>query len=652
MFLLLVFLWMPVLIFRATAADFETRRCEVNITSHINNTSFYPNLVKVLDSLATDTAVNYKRFKTERSGSIPPDIAYGLYLCRADALPNDCRNCLLNAREDLNMTCSFSKEAVAWSDHCMLRYANYSIGSVLNYDTFIPECNKENISELVSEQNKFWKAATNFLGRLANHVSKDENGMFAYNELPYNDKKIYGYVQCTPDLSGSDCNKCLQVSIDRLRGQYCYGKEGARVLAASCNVRFEIYKFLQFSTPSSEKPGRNENQSKIIAAIVAVVAFLVIIAAICYLAVIKKWFRPIASGQLKEKTDHIDESEIITEQSLQFELGTVEQATKNFSIENKVGEGGFGVVYKGILANGQEIAVKRLSKGSVQGSLEFKNEVVLLAKLQHRNLVRLLGFCLHAEEKILIYEYVANHSLDFFLFGHTKDVKLDWSTRYKIIGGIARGMLYLHEDSRLRIIHRDLKTSNILLDEEMNPKISDFGMARIVCASQTQSMTNRIVGTVGYMSPEYAMHGHFSVKSDVFSFGVLVLEIISGKKNTRFFQSGYVDLLCFTWSKWKNGESHDILDSNLVDSSSVNEALHCINIALLCVQEDDELRPSMASVVHMLNSCFMALPIPQNPPFVSQRRIEHTISEQLESHTSTRTIWPTDDSLITDVHPR
>lgn len=255
MFLLLVFLWMPVLIFRATAADFETRRCELNITSHINNTSFYPNLVKVLDSLATDNAVNYKRFKTESSGSIPPDIAYGLYLCRADALPNDCRNCLLNAREDLNKTCSFSKAAVAWSDNCMLRYANYSIGSVLNYDTFIPECNKVNISELVSEQNKFWKAATNFLGQLANHVSKDENDMFAYNELPYNDKKIYGYVQCTPDLSGSDCNKCLQVSIDRLREQYCYGKEGARVLAASCNVRFEIYKFLQFSTPSSEKPG-------------------------------------------------------------------------------------------------------------------------------------------------------------------------------------------------------------------------------------------------------------------------------------------------------------------------------------------------------------------------------------------------------------
>ncbi|KAJ0798452.1 putative protein kinase RLK-Pelle-DLSV family [Helianthus annuus] len=408
--------------------------------------------------------------------------------------------------------------------------------------------------------------------------------MFAYDEVSYNDtEKIYGYVQCTPDLSGSDCSKCLQESIDRLR-PYCYGKKGARLVAASCNIRFEIYKFLQFTTASSDNP---------------------------------------------------DESDIIAHESLQFEFGTIEEATNNFSIENKVGEGGFGEVYKGILANGQEVAVKRLSKGSRQGSLEFKNEVALLAKLQHRNLVRLLGFCLHAEERILIYEYVPNNSLDFFLFGPTNDVKLDWSTRYRIIGGIARGMLYLHEDSRLRFVHRDLKTSNILLDQEMNPKISDFGIARIVCGSEEQAKTSRIVGTFGYMSPEYAMHGHFSVKSDVYSFGVLLLEIISGKKNTRFFQSGYTDLLCF------------ILDTNMVDSSSENEALRCINIALLCVQEDDELRPSMASVVFMLNSDSDALPVPQHPPFVSGKRSGHTTSELQES-----VVWLTDASLITDVHPR
>ncbi|KAL3596254.1 hypothetical protein D5086_007891, partial [Populus alba] len=241
-----------------------------------------------------------------------------------------------------------------------------------------------------------------------------------------------------------------------------------------------------------------------------------------------------------------DGDEISTVESLQFDLSSIEAATNNFSPDNKLGEGGFGEVYKGTLPNGQQIAVKRLSKYSGQGEAEFKNEVLLIAKLQHRNLVRLLGFCLQGAEKILIYEFVPNKSLDHFLFDPAKQGLLDWSIRCKIIGGIARGLLYLHEDSRLRIIHRDLKASNVLLDGEMNPRIADFGMAKIFGGDQSQGITNRIAGTFGYMSPEYAMHGQYSVKSDVYSFGVLILEIISGKKNSSFYQSDNgMDLLSY-----------------------------------------------------------------------------------------------------------
>ncbi|XP_059623655.1 G-type lectin S-receptor-like serine/threonine-protein kinase RKS1 isoform X2 [Cornus florida] len=232
-----------------------------------------------------------------------------------------------------------------------------------------------------------------------------------------------------------------------------------------------------------------------------------------------------------------------------YDLDTIAAATDNFCVNRKLGEGGFGPVYKGELSNGQEIAVKRLSKNSGQGVIEFKNEVVLIAKLQHRNLVRVLGCCIENEETMLIYEYMPNKSLDYFIFDETRKSLLDWKKRHEIIVGIARGILYLHQDSRLRIIHRDLKASNILLDDELNPKISDFGTARIFGANQSEANTNRVMGTYGYMSPEYALDGLFSVKSDVFSFGVIVLEVIIGKKNCGFFHddpySNLISYNCF-----------------------------------------------------------------------------------------------------------
>ncbi|KAI7737795.1 hypothetical protein M8C21_011970, partial [Ambrosia artemisiifolia] len=217
-----------------------------------------------------------------------------------------------------------------------------------------------------------------------------------------------------------------------------------------------------------------------------------------------------------------------------FGLSRILKATNNFSVNNKLGEGGFGPVYKGVLEDGKEIAVKRLAKTSTQGLHEFKNEVILISKLQHRNLVKLLGCCIEGEEVMLIYEYMPNKGLDSYIFDKTRRELLDWPARYYIIIGVARGLLYLHQDSRLRIIHRDLKVSNILLDKDMNPKISDFGTARTFGGNQIEAKTNRVIGTYGYMAPEYAGSGIFSIKSDVYSFGVLVLEIVCGEKNRGF----------------------------------------------------------------------------------------------------------------------
>ncbi|KAL2232050.1 UNVERIFIED_CONTAM: Cysteine-rich receptor-like protein kinase 41 [Sesamum indicum] len=333
---------------------------------------------------------------------------------------------------------------------------------------------------------------------------------------------------------------------------------------------------------------------------------------------------PNLLGEAVDDTTSID--------SIQYDFEKIRAATNDFSEANKLGEGGFGAVYRGKLLNNQEIAVKRLSRNSSQGDVEFKNEVLLLVKLQHKNLVRLLGFSTQGHERLLIYEFVSNGSLDHFIFDPIKASILDWDKRYKIIQGISRGLLYLHEDSMLRIIHRDLKASNVLLDEKMNPKISDFGMARLLVVDQSQDRTNRIVGTYGYMAPEYATHGQFSIKSDVFSFGVLVLELVSGKEKTFLLNDENPEyLLSYAWRNWRMGTTTNVIDPVVrATSSSQLDMLRCVHIALLCVQENAADRPTMSSVVLMLNSSSITLGIPSQPPFYLPN------SRELESNPSSR----------------
>ncbi|VYS49674.1 unnamed protein product [Arabidopsis thaliana] len=300
-----------------------------------------------------------------------------------------------------------------------------------------------------------------------------------------------------------------------------------------------------------------------------------------------------------------------------FSFDSVASATGDFAEENKLGQGGFGTVYKGNFSEGREIAVKRLSGKSKQGLEEFKNEILLIAKLQHRNLVRLLGCCIEDNEKMLLYEYMPNKSLDRFLFDESKQGSLDWRKRWEIIGGITRGLLYLHRDSRLKIIHRDLKASNILLDTEMNPKISDFGMARIFNYRQDHANTIRVVGTYGYMAPEYAMEGIFSEKSDVYSFGVLILEIVSGRKNVSFRGTDHGSLIGYAWHLWSQGKTKEMIDPIVKDTRDVTEAMRCIHVGMLCTQDSVIHRPNMGSVLLMLESQTSQLPRPRQPTFHS-----------------------------------
>ncbi|CAA7054648.1 unnamed protein product [Microthlaspi erraticum] len=355
----------------------------------------------------------------------------------------------------------------------------------------------------------------------------------------------------------------------------------------------------------------------------------------------------LMNGVVLSSRRHLSEENITEDLELPLmEFKAVVMATQNFSDCNKLGHGGFGIVYKGRLLDGKEIAVKRLSELSNQGNDEFKNEVKLIARLQHINLVQILGCCVDDKEKILIYEYLENSSLDRYLFDKTLNCKLNWEKRFDITNGIARGLLYLHQDSRCRIIHRDLKASNVLLDKDMTPKISDFGMARIFARDEKEAITRRIVGTYGYMSPEYAMDGIFSVKSDVFSFGVLVLEIVSGKRNRGFYSTNHENnLLSYVWRNWNEGKGLEIVDQIIVDSSSSpqstfrpQDVLRCIQIGLLCVQELAEDRPPMSAVVLMLGSETAAIPQPKPPGYCvgrSPREADSSSSKQCDNESCT-----------------
>ncbi|KAK9706612.1 hypothetical protein RND81_07G138900 [Saponaria officinalis] len=372
------------------------------------------------------------------------------------------------------------------------------------------------------------------------------------------------------------------------------------------------------SSPA-RKPAKKSSRLKVI--IITTVIIGTAIFGVCMWLCRRHGMRLSPKGPRQRKYIFKDDNEEIEIGDLpMFEFGKLVTATNDFHDGNKLGRGGFGTVYKGKLENGEEIAVKRLSKVSGQGLREFMTEVLVISKLQHRNLVRLLGCCVEGEEKLLVYEFLPNKSLDVLLFDPLHSELFDWKTRFSIIQGICRGLLYLHRDSRLRIIHRDLKAGNILLDDKLNPKISDFGMAKIFEGNEDQSNTKTVVGTYGYISPEYAMEGRFSEKSDIFSFGVLLLEIISGKRNTSYIDEKSLSLLAHAWKLWNEDDIASLIDPKISKPTiKVEEIMRCIQVALLCIQEFPEDRPNMSMVISMIDGEASNLPLPKQPGFTLRR---------------------------------
>ncbi|XP_048321268.2 probable LRR receptor-like serine/threonine-protein kinase At1g53430 [Ziziphus jujuba] len=337
-------------------------------------------------------------------------------------------------------------------------------------------------------------------------------------------------------------------------------------------------------------------------------AIIGIVAASCVLVILILLVLRI-TGYLGGKQNEDPELRGIDLQTGRFTLRQMKAATHNFDPANKIGEGGFGPVYKGVLSDGGVIAVKQLSAKSKQGNREFINEVGMISALEHPNLVRLYGCCIEGNQLLLVYEYMENNSLASALFGNEeKTIRLDWPTRKKICLGVARGLAYLHEESRLKIVHRDIKATNVLLDKNLNAKISDFGLAKLDEEENTHIST-RIAGTIGYMAPEYATRGYLTDKADVYSFGIVALEIVSGKSNTSYRpKEEFTYLLDWAYVLQERGKLLDLVDPSLGSNYSKEEALTMLNLGLLCTNTSPSLRPTMTSVVSMLEQ---KTPVPE-----------------------------------------
>ncbi|KAL6654946.1 hypothetical protein ACP70R_008411 [Stipagrostis hirtigluma subsp. patula] len=620
-----------------------TKLCGDGTNNYTANSTYHANVEFLSTTLIQNASSSL--FAKGYAGAAP-DTVYGLFLCRGDVGAADCSACGATVIQDAQQRCGLHRDVTVFYDHCLMRFSNQDfIGHMnpLELDGVKPWGTTQDMPVLPGwdpvNSNESVRVITDIVGVLLaetarqaayNSTLKYATGrMFVNSTFP----PLYSVAQCTPDLAAGDCWECLK-NITKMETEVFAGRQGGRVLAVRCQLRYSTEKFYEGEPkwhimPPADAvrppvvvpgPSAKDKRHKIKVLVMALV--VPIIASIFCLAITIKCIRRQRKGsQDKAKLNVKEDEELIlgfegrsTEFTV-YDFSHVLEATGNFSEENKLGEGGFGPVYKGQFPDGLEIAVKRLAPHSGQGFNEFKNEVQLIAKLQHTNLVRLWGCCFQGEEKILIYEYLPNKSLDFFIFDEKRRALLDWNKRLAIIEGIAQGLLYLHKHSRLRVIHRDLKASNILLDREMNPKISDFGLAKIFGANVVEGNTNRIAGTYGYMAPEYASEGRFSTKSDVFSFGVLVLEIISGKRVSNFHGYGdFINLLGHAWQLWKDGLWLQLVDESLVTGFRTLEVMRCINIALLCVQENAVDRPTMSDVVAMLSSDRI-LPEPKHPAY-------------------------------------
>ncbi|XP_023886149.2 cysteine-rich receptor-like protein kinase 3 [Quercus suber] len=589
--------------------------------------TFIANFLATMDT--TTPLVVTQRYAAVMNGTGNTTV-YTFGECMKDLSQTDCDLCFAQSKTRIQYCYPFVRAIRGgrlFMDGCYLRYDDYNFfnDTLDSQDTTV--CGTE---DFVGNHSVFGANVEELVRNLSVEAPKNDN--FFVGFVNKGNITVYGLAQCWELVSRTGCERCLANAFYNISS--CTPKEEGRVLNAGCYMRYSTQKF--YYNASNTVGGNNIHQGYLLAITLAATS-----SALALVLVVTTVVFIVRKKILKKRRERKLVGDLLAtlyKSKLNFSYEILERATNFFHSSSKLGQGGSGSVYKGVLPDGRVVAVKRLFVNSVQWVDHFFNEVNLISDIHHKNLVKLLGCSITGPESLLVYEYVPNQSLHDY-FSVKKNLQLlRWDVRYKIILGTAEGLAYLHEESILRIIHRDIKLSNILLNEDLMPKIADFGLARLFPEDKTHIST-AIAGTLGYMAPEYVVRGKLTEKVDVYSFGVLVLEVVCGKRNNSYSENS--SILQMVWNLYEAGRPCEAVDPKLEANFQEVEAFRLLQIGLLCVQASAELRPSMPVVVKML-TYNQDIPQPTQPPFLNSSIREanqivplRAYNFQLESDTQT-----------------
>ncbi|XP_027913632.1 cysteine-rich receptor-like protein kinase 2 [Vigna unguiculata] len=580
-----------------------------NVREH-NSTIFVPNFVATMEKISDE--MRKTGFGTAVVGT-GPDANYGLAQCYGDLSLLDCVLCYAEARTVLPQCYPYNSGRI-FLDGCFMRAENYSF-----FNEYTGAGDRAVCGNTTKKNSSFQAAAKQAVLRAVQDAPNNKGharGNVAVAGTT--NQSVYVLADCWRTLDQRSCKACLEKANVSLQG--CLPWSEGRALNTGCFMRYSDTDFL------NKEQENGSSRGNVVVIVVAVVSS-VIVSVVGVTIGVYIWKQRYIQKKRRGSNDAERLAKSLQNKSLNFKYSTLDKATGSFHENNKLGQGGFGTVYKGVLADGREIAIKRLYFNNRHRAADFYNEVNIISSVEHKNLVRLLGCSCSGPESLLVYEFLPNKSLDRFIFDKNKGKELNWEKRFEIIIGTAEGLVYLHENSKTKIIHRDIKASNILLDAKFRAKIADFGLARSFQEDKSHIST-AIAGTLGYMAPEYLAHGQLTEKADVYSFGVLLLEMVTGRQNNRSIVLEYSDsLVTVAWKHFQAGTADQLFDPNLELQEDNNrevkdDILRVVHIGLLCTQEVPSLRPIMSKTLQMLTKKEENLIAPSNPPFLDESTME------------------------------